>query len=78
MAARYCRWSRTFEDPRFERTRLHSLADILCLAICAVIAGAEGWEDIEEFGRQKDIWLRQHLRQENGIPSHDTISRVVR
>ena len=73
-------WSHfeTLEDPRIERTRLHSLADILCLAICAVIAGAEGWEDIEEFGRQKEAWLRRHLRLENGIPSHDTISRVFR
>lgn len=66
------------EDPRMERTRKHSLVDILCLSICAVIAGAEGWEDIEEFGLQKETWLRQHLRLENGIPSHDTISRVFR
>jgi predicted transposase YbfD/YdcC len=73
-------WSHfeTLEDPRIERTRLHALADILCLAICAVIAGAEGWEDIEEFGRQKEAWLRRHLRLANGIPSHDTISRVFR
>lgn len=66
------------EDPRMERTRKHSLVDIICLSICAVIAGAEGWEDIEEFGLQKEAWLRRHLRLENGIPSHDTISRVFR
>lgn len=66
------------EDPRIERTRKHSLVDIVCLSICAVIAGAEGWEDIEEFGLQKEAWLRRHLRLENGIPSHDTISRVFR
>lgn len=66
------------EDPRIERTRKHTLVDILCLSICAVIAGAEGWEDIEEFGLQKEAWLRRHLRLENGIPSHDTISRVFR
>jgi predicted transposase YbfD/YdcC len=66
------------EDPRIERTRQHALVDIICLSICAVIAGAEGWEDIEEFGRQKEAWLRRHLRLENGIPSHDTISRVFR
>lgn len=66
------------EDPRRERTRLHSLVDIICLSICAVIAGAEGWEDIEEFGRAKEAWLRRFLRLENGIPSHDTISRVFR
>jgi predicted transposase YbfD/YdcC len=66
------------EDPRIERTRKHSLVDIICLSICAVIAGAEGWEDIEEFGRHKEVWLRRHLRLENGIPSHDTVSRVFR
>ena len=66
------------EDPRIERTRKHSLVDIICLSICAVIAGAEGWEDIEEFGCQKEDWLRRHLRLEHGIPSHDTISRVFR
>lgn len=68
----------SIEDPRVERTRKHTLVDILCLSICAVIAGAEGWEDIEEFGLQKEAWLRRHLRLENGIPSHDTISRVFR
>jgi predicted transposase YbfD/YdcC len=66
------------DDPRVERTRKHTLVDILCLSICAVIAGAEGWEDIEEFGLQKEEWLRRHLRLEHGIPSHDTISRVFR
>jgi predicted transposase YbfD/YdcC len=81
MAARLLSMVSHFEelvDPRVERTRLHSLVDIICLSICAVIAGAEGWEDIEEFGRQKEAWLRRHLRLENGIPSHDTISRVFR
>jgi predicted transposase YbfD/YdcC len=81
MAVRSLAMSSHFEmieDPRVERTRKHSLVDILCLSICAVIAGAEGWEDIEEFGLQKEAWLRRHLRLENGIPSHDTISRVFR
>jgi predicted transposase YbfD/YdcC len=81
MAARLLSMVSHFEelaDPRVQRTRLHSLVDIICLSICAVIAGAEGWEDIEEFGRQKESWLRRHLRLENGIPSHDTISRVFR
>lgn len=66
------------KDPRIERTKRHLLVDIVCLSICAVIAGAEGWEDIEEFGRQKEQWLRTFLRLPNGIPSHDTISRVFR
>lgn len=66
------------EDPRIERTKRHLLTDIICLAVCAVIAGAEGWEDIEEFGVTHEDWLRKFLRLPNGIPSHDTISRVFR
>lgn len=64
------------EDVRIDRTKKHLLVDILCLSVIAVIAGAEGWEDIEEFGKQKHDWLRKFLRLPNGIPSHDTISRV--
>ena len=66
------------EDPRIERTKRHLLVDIICLSVCAVIAGAEGWEDIEEFGLTHESWLRKLLRLPNGIPSHDTISRVFR
>jgi len=66
------------EDHRIERTRLHSVADILTLTVFAVIAGAEGWEDVEEFGKQKYEWLKQYLKLPNGIPSHDTISRFFR
>ena len=47
------------EDPRVERTRLHSLEEILVLSILAVIAGAEGWEDIEDYGKYKLSWLRR-------------------
>ena len=65
-------------DPRIERSKRHLLSDILTLAVLAVIAGAEGWEDIEEFGHSKHEWLKQYLSLENGIPSHDTISRVFR
>jgi hypothetical protein len=49
------------EDPRIERTRLHSLEEILVLAVLAVIAGAEGWEDIEDYGNHKLLWLRKFL-----------------
>jgi len=65
-------------DPRSEQARLHDLVDILSLAVLAVIAGAEGWEDVEEFGKQKHSWLKKFLRLPHGIPSHDTISRVFR
>jgi predicted transposase YbfD/YdcC len=66
------------EDPRIDRTKRHRLVDILCLSVFAVIAGAEGWEDIEEFGKQKFDWCQKYLSLPNGVPSHDTISRVFR
>jgi predicted transposase YbfD/YdcC len=63
-------------DPRIERKKLHKLLDIIVIAICAVICGAEGWVDIEMFGNKKLVWLRQFLELPNGIPSHDTFGRV--
>jgi len=65
-------------DPRDSRWVFHELVDILSLSVLAVIAGAEGWEDIEEFGKQKRTWLKQFMKLPNGVPSHDTISRVFR
>jgi len=64
------------EDPRMERTRLHRLRDIIIIAICGVICGAEGWVDIEEFGKAKEAWFTELLKLPNGIPSHDTFGRV--
>jgi len=64
-------------DPRIDRTKLHLLEDIIMLTIMAVICGAEGFTDIEEFGVTKEPWLKQYLKLPNGIPSHDTIARVM-
>ena len=55
----------------------HKLSDILLLTICAVISGAEGWEDIEDFGETHLDFLKQYGDFDNGIPVHDTIARVV-
>jgi len=63
-------------EPRLERTRLHELMDILVIAICAVICGADSWEEIEDFGNAKEAWLHTILPLSNGIPSHDTFRRV--
>lgn len=63
-------------DPRVERTRRHELLDVVTIAICAVICGADSWVDIELFGRSKEAWLRTLLALPNGIPSHDTFGRV--
>ncbi len=65
-------------DPRIERCKKHRLLDILLLAISAVVSGAEGWEDIEDFGHSKLDWLRKYGDFEAGIPRHDTIARVLR
>ncbi len=53
------------------------MSDILLLTICAVISGAEDWEDIEDFGETHLDFLKQYGDFENGIPVHDTIARVV-
>ena len=64
------------KDPRVDRTKRHLLTDIIMISICAVICGAEGWEDIEEFADARQEWFECFLALPNGIPSHDTISRV--
>ncbi len=64
------------KDPRMERKKLHSLKDILVIAVCATICGADNWEEIAEFGESKREWFAGFLELENGIPSHDTFRRV--
>jgi predicted transposase YbfD/YdcC len=63
-------------DPRVTRRCDHRLIDILVIAVSAVIACAESWEDIELYGRSKQAWLKTFLALPNGIPSHDTFRRV--
>ena len=59
-------------DPRVERTKQHKLLDIITIAICAVICGAEAASAIETYGLALHKWLQQFLELPNGIPSHDT------
>ena len=63
-------------DPRVDRTKQHLLKDILVITILATIAGAGGWEDIENYGLSKQQWLEEFLELPNGIPSDDTFRRV--
>ena len=65
------------EDPRIDRTKRHKLIDIIVIAICAVICGADGWVDIQEVGEAKYEWFKKFLELPNGIPSHDTFGRVL-
>ena len=63
-------------DPRVERTRCHPLPELLVIALCATLCGADGFTDIEDWGHAKEAWLRERLVLRHGIPSHDTFSRV--
>jgi predicted transposase YbfD/YdcC len=63
-------------DPRVERTRHHQLLDIVLIAICAVVCGAEDWVEVVAFGKTKKKWLQRFLALPHGIPSHDTFGRV--
>ena len=68
----------TVEDPRDGPAQLHNLLDIMIIAICAVICGANAWTEVEAFGQAKAEWLGTFLELPHGIPSHDTFGRVFR
>jgi predicted transposase YbfD/YdcC len=67
---------RKLQDPRRAHRRLHPLQDVIVIALCAVIAGAQDWQEIETFGRKRHDWLKRFLELPHGIPSHDTFERV--
>jgi predicted transposase YbfD/YdcC len=66
----------SLEDPRKQGMITHKLLDIVALALLSFICGAEGWDDVEEFGLAKYKWLATFLELPEGIPSQDTIARV--
>ncbi len=66
------------EDPRTGNYIPHKLIDVVVIAICAAICGADTWVDVENFGKAKHDWLKTFLELRNGIPSHDTFGRVFR
>lgn len=66
----------SLEDPRVDRTKRHPLINILVIALCAAVCGADNWVEIELFGESKRAWFAQFLDLSNGIPSHDTFGRV--
>jgi predicted transposase YbfD/YdcC len=63
-------------DPRLNRTKDHDLIDVLVIAICALLCGAESFNDMADFGLAKEDWFKTFLSLRNGIPSHDTFNRV--
>lgn len=66
----------TLEDPRTGNAKRHQLLDIIVIALCAVICGADNSVEIEEFGKAREDWFRRFLALPNGIPAHDTFGRV--
>jgi predicted transposase YbfD/YdcC len=73
----FTRYFADLPDPRVNRTKKHRLDDILGIALCAVICGADSFEEITRFGEAREDWLRGFLALPNGIPSHDTFNRVL-
>ena len=64
------------EEPRIDRKKLYPLEEILLTTLCAVICGAESWQDISDFGEARISYLKKILPYKNGIPSHDTFGRI--
>ncbi|WP_299466711.1 ISAs1 family transposase, partial [uncultured Microscilla sp.] len=67
----------SLEDPRSGQGRLHLFIDIIGISLLAVICGAEGFTEIEEYALSKQDFLQKHFQLPNGIPSHDTFGRVL-
>jgi predicted transposase YbfD/YdcC len=70
------RYFRRLRDPRRRHLRRHQLIDIIVIAICAVIANADDWQQVVTFAQRRHTWLKTFLALPNGIPSHDTFERV--
>ena len=68
---------RSLEDPRIERTQKHLVLDLLGIAVCPLLTGGEGLQDMEFFGKSTLPWLQTFLAFPHGIPSHDPCGRVV-
>jgi predicted transposase YbfD/YdcC len=66
------------EDPRSGNAGLHDFHELLLIALCAVLCGGQGAVDMAEFAKSKEPFLRGVLRLANGVPSHDTFSRLFR
>ncbi len=65
------------EDKRYQPNVKHSMSDIILITLFAVMAKASEWTEIEAFGKKEEKWLKKYLKLQNGIPSHDTIQRVI-
>jgi predicted transposase YbfD/YdcC len=75
VAGGFLRFFSDLPDPR-GRNKIHQLSDMIVIAVMAVICGADSWAEVELFGRSKQSWLATFLALPQGIPSHDTFTRV--
>jgi len=64
-------------DPRIERSKRHALGDILIISVCALLFGAEGFAEMEEFGKAQREWLGRLLELPNGIPATMACPRLL-
>lgn len=64
-------------DPREQRGQRHALTDILVITLCGIICGVDNWVEMERFATAKQEWFKTFLRLTHGVPSHDTMSRVI-
>jgi len=71
-----CDYFSEIEEPREKKGRRHNLQDIIVIAICGIICGADGFKGMQVFGESKEKWLNEFLELEYGIPSEDTFGRV--
>lgn len=66
------------EDPRTGPAQRHDLTEMILMALCAVLCGADSWVDVAEWAEDSEVWLKRYLVLEHGTPSHDTFGRVFR
>lgn len=66
------------QDPRTGPAQRHDLREMILMALCAVLCGADTWVDVAEWAEDNEAWLRRYLALERGTPSHDTFGRVFR
>ncbi|HMB94158.1 MAG TPA: ISAs1 family transposase [Rhodothermales bacterium] len=64
------------DDPRRDQGKRHQLDHLLVIALCAIVAGADGWDDMATFAQAKAQWLKERLAFKHGTPSGDTFRRV--
>ena len=65
------------QDPRVERTKKHPLESILYIVFCGTMAGVESWIGFQDYAEQHEEVLKEFIDLPNGVPSHDTIGRVI-